>query len=74
VAPGGGSRVVGHGACSIRTAPGCGNSHFRALRSVQSGSSRRRETAYAALFLISDEAAYVTGQILIVDGGLTALR
>ena len=29
------------------------------------------EVAYAALFLISDEAAYITGQSLIVDGGLT---
>ena len=32
------------------------------------------ETAYAALFLMSDEAAYITGQTLIVDGGLSALR
>ena len=32
------------------------------------------ETAYAALFLISNESAYVTGQTLIVDGGLTALK
>jgi len=32
------------------------------------------ETAYAALFLIADESAYVTGQVLVVDGGLTALR
>jgi NAD(P)-dependent dehydrogenase (short-subunit alcohol dehydrogenase family) len=32
------------------------------------------ETAYAALFLLSNEAAYITGQTLIVDGGLTALR
>ncbi len=32
------------------------------------------ETAYSALFLMSDEAAYVTGQTLVVDGGLSALR
>jgi NAD(P)-dependent dehydrogenase (short-subunit alcohol dehydrogenase family) len=32
------------------------------------------ETAYAALFLLSNEAAYITGQTLVVDGGLTALR
>jgi NAD(P)-dependent dehydrogenase (short-subunit alcohol dehydrogenase family) len=32
------------------------------------------ETAYAALFLLSDEAAYITGQILAVDGGMTTLR
>jgi NAD(P)-dependent dehydrogenase (short-subunit alcohol dehydrogenase family) len=30
------------------------------------------ETAYAALFLMSDEAAYITGQVLAVDGGMTA--
>jgi NAD(P)-dependent dehydrogenase (short-subunit alcohol dehydrogenase family) len=32
------------------------------------------ETAYLALFLISGEAAYITGQTFVVDGGLTALR
>jgi NAD(P)-dependent dehydrogenase (short-subunit alcohol dehydrogenase family) len=32
------------------------------------------ETAYMSLFLISDEAAYVTGQVFVVDGGLGALR
>lgn len=32
------------------------------------------ETAYAALFLLSGEAAYITGQTLVVDGGLSALR
>jgi NAD(P)-dependent dehydrogenase (short-subunit alcohol dehydrogenase family) len=31
------------------------------------------ETAYAALFLISDESAYVTAQTLAVDGGLSGI-
>lgn len=32
------------------------------------------ETAYAALFLLSNESSYITGQSLVVDGGLTSLR
>jgi NAD(P)-dependent dehydrogenase (short-subunit alcohol dehydrogenase family) len=32
------------------------------------------EIAYGALFLLSGESGYVTGQSLTVDGGLTALR
>ena len=31
-----------------------------------------RDTAYAALFLASDEARFVTGAEIIVDGGMTA--
>jgi len=31
------------------------------------------ETAYAALFLLSQESAYITAQVLAVDGGLSGL-
>ena len=32
------------------------------------------EVAYATVFLLSNEASYITGQILVVDGGLSELR
>ena len=32
------------------------------------------EVAYLSLFLLSHESAYITGQVMVVDGGLTTIR
>jgi NAD(P)-dependent dehydrogenase (short-subunit alcohol dehydrogenase family) len=35
---------------------------------------RPEDIANAALFLASDEASFITGSVLVVDGGLTAVN
>ena len=46
----------------------------RMLANVPMGrEGRREEVGYAVLFLASDEASYITGTELVVDGGFTAL-
>jgi NAD(P)-dependent dehydrogenase (short-subunit alcohol dehydrogenase family) len=32
------------------------------------------EVGYTTLFLLSDEASYITGQVIVMDGGLSGLR
>ncbi|KAI9019640.1 oxidoreductase [Hyaloraphidium curvatum] len=41
---------------------------------LQSRQGTSWEGAYFALFLLSDDSAYVTGQVHTIDGGLTTLR
>jgi NAD(P)-dependent dehydrogenase (short-subunit alcohol dehydrogenase family) len=34
--------------------------------------ARPEDPVYAALYLASDEASFITGQVIVVDGGKTA--
>ena len=46
----------------------------RSLGMVPMGrEGRREEVGYAVLFLASDEASYITGTELVVDGGYLAV-
>jgi NAD(P)-dependent dehydrogenase (short-subunit alcohol dehydrogenase family) len=46
--------------------------YVRRRRIPMARAGRPEEVASAALFLASDDCQYMTGQILVVDGGLTA--
>ncbi|MFF0225471.1 SDR family oxidoreductase [Streptomyces sp. NPDC004629] len=52
-------------------APGANNQAFAAATPMRRG-ARPEEVSYGVLFLASDEAGYITGTDLFIDGGYTA--
>ena len=51
----------------------CSVARTKLALSATLGPGRAQEVAAAILFLASDDASYVTGALLFVDGGVTAL-
>jgi dihydroanticapsin dehydrogenase len=60
------TREAGMDRAAADADPGWGGAHI--LKRI----AEPREIAYAILFLASDEASFITGEILMVDGGYTA--
>lgn len=69
------TNVICPGAIETRISPKPGSDvHQRQIsKTPLARIGQPREVAYAALFLASDEASYITGAVLPVDGGWTAI-
>ena len=67
--------VICPGAITTRISPPTGSElHERQISKTFLGRiGQPAEVAYPALFLASDESSYVTGAVLTVDGGWTAM-
>ena len=62
-------------ALAKRYAPGGNEEEYMKMRDAQVPMGRMGDAwdvAHAALFLVSDEARYITGQEVVVDGGITS--
>lgn len=60
---------------AVRYGAGKGREEYMRMREQQVPMGKMGDAwdvAHAVLFLVSDEARYVTGQEIVVDGGITA--
>ena len=62
-------------ALATRYAPGGDEQAYMAMRDAQVPTGRMGDAwdvAHTALFLAADESRYITGQEIVVDGGITS--